>query len=197
MLAVKLHLERADFVYYVRNTLRRFPMKILCAVLPLALMVSACSSKDEPEKGTEVNIDATGDDGSKVTITADSDTGKVGFKVPGFDANIQLPKALLNDTNFDIDGVKLYPGSTVASVNIKADDNAAQGKKSNVQIGFNAPDTPAKVSDWFKDQFAKKSVAVTGDASRLIGKTKDGDAFTIDFSAAEGGKTTGKVLITE
>ena len=101
-------------------------MKYALIALPLALGLVACSSKDEPEEGTTVNIDATTDEGSSVKITADGKTGNVGFRVPGFDTNIRLPKKLLDDTNFDIDGVKLYPGSTVDTVNITANDNGGK-----------------------------------------------------------------------
>ena len=66
--------------------------------------------------------------------------------------------------DFDIDGVKLYPGSKVTSVNVDASDrNGAD--KATVQLGFTSPATPAKAADWMAGEFAKKGtkVARTGD----------------------------------
>ena len=169
-------------------------MKYALIALPLALGLVACSSKDETEEGTTVNIDATTDEGSTVKITADGKTGNVGFKVPGFDTNIRLPKKLLDDSNFDIDGVKLYPGSTVDTVNITANDKGGKDEQTDVRIGFTSPADPAKVSDWFKDQFGKQSIKAEGDATKLTGTTKDGEVFTIELTEKDG-KTAGLVNI--
>jgi len=171
-------------------------MKKIAYMVPLFIGLAACSGSNEPEQGTTVQVDATTESGSKVEISADGKSGNVGVKVPGFDANIRLPKKLLDDSNFDIDGVKLYPGSTVETVNVTANDQ--NGKHAaDVRIGFSSPAEPAKVSGWFKEQFAKQSITVSGDASTLSGKTKDGDAFTIELASAEAGKTKGTVSIRE
>lgn len=169
-------------------------IKPVIAALPLVLALTACSSRNEPEEGTTVNIDATSEDGDKVEITADGKSGNVGFKVPGFDVNMRLPKKLLDDSNFDIDGVKLYPGSTVDAVSIAANEQADKGERADVRIGFTSPADPAKVGDWFKDQFGKQSIKLTGDAGKLAGTTKDGEPFTIEL-AEKDGKTNGTVNI--
>ena len=52
----------------------------------------------------------------------DGGSGQVKIDVPGFEANIKLPKVQLDAANFDIGGVKLYPGSKVTSMNIDAAD---------------------------------------------------------------------------
>jgi hypothetical protein len=171
-------------------------MKYAFLALPLALSITACSSKEEPEEGTSINIDATTEKGSSVQITADGKTGNVGFKVPGFDTNIRLPKKLLDDTNFDIDGVNLYPGSTVDTVNITANKKGGKDEQTDVRIGFTSPADPAKVSDWFKEQFDKESIKASGDAAKLTGTTKEGEAFTIELTEKDG-KTAGLVNITK
>lgn len=171
-------------------------MKTIAIFAPLFITLAACSGSDEPEQGTTLQVDATTESGSKVEISADGKSGNVGVKVPGFDANIRLPKKLLDDSNFDIDGVKLYPGSTVETVNVTA--NEQKGKhEADVRIGFSSPADPAKVAGWFKEQFAKQSITVSGNASGLSGTTKDGDAFTIELTSAEAGKTKGTVSIRE
>lgn len=171
-------------------------MKYALLALPVVLGLTACSGKNEPEEGTTVNIDATSESGKKVAISADGKTGNVGFNVPGFDVNMRLPKKLLDDSNFDIDGVKLYPGSTVDTVNITANDKGGKDEQTDVRIGFTSPADPAKVSDWFKDQFGKESIKASGDAAKLSGTTKDGEAFTIELTEKDG-KTAGLVNITK
>jgi hypothetical protein len=170
-------------------------LKLLC-ILPLTLGLVACGVGNEPDKGTTVSIDATGKDGNKVAIKADGESGKVSLNVPGFDANVRLPKALLDDSNFDIDGVKLYPGSKVDTVDIKADEASGKGR-ADVRIGFSSPAEPAKVAAWFKEQFGKQSIEVGGDADTLNGKSENGDAFSIELTAADGGRTAGTVSISE
>ena len=169
-------------------------MRFIFLALPLVLALPACSSEDEPSHGTDVTIDAKTDDGSDVAIKADGSTGKVGIKIPGFDANIRLPKVLLDDANFDIDGAKLYPGSTVSTVNVKADESAAKGERAHVVVGFTSPAEVAKVAPWLKEEFAKNKLPLSGDTNALSGKTADGNAFTIKLSD-EGGKTKGVIDI--
>lgn len=169
-------------------------MRFMLLALPLVLVLPACSSEDEPAKGTDVTIDAKTDDGSDVAIKADGSTGKVGIKIPGFDANIRLPKVLLDDANFDIDGAKLYPGSTVSTVNVKADESAAKGDQAHVVIGFTSPAEAAKVGPWLKEEFGKNKITLSGEGNELSGKTSDGNAFTIKLSD-DGGKTKGVIDI--
>ena len=112
--------------------------------LPLLISLAACESQtsadgaDGNASGTNINVAAKGEKGEDIRITADGDTGKVSVNLPGFDANVRLPKVMLKDSNFDIDGVKLYPGSTVASINVQGDASGA-GDKSRVQIIYTAP----------------------------------------------------------
>lgn len=169
-------------------------MKYALIALPLAIGLAACGSKNEPDEGTTISIDATSETGKKVEISADGKSGNVGFKVPGLDANIRLPKKLLDDSNFDIDGVKLYPGSTVETVNITANKQAGKGEQADVRIGFTSPTDPAKVGDWFKDQFGKESIKLNDEGGKLTGTTKDGEAFTIEL-AEKDGKTAGTVIV--
>jgi hypothetical protein len=171
-------------------------MRILLLTIPLTLGLAACSVDGEPDKGTTVSIDATSRDGDKVAIKADGDTGNVSLNVPGFDAKMRLPKKLLNDSNFDIDGVKLYPGSKVETFNITADETSGKGR-ADVRIAFSSPAEPAKVAGWFKEQFSKKSIDIGGDADTLTGKSEKGDAFTIELRSAGGSMTKGTVSISE
>ncbi len=80
--------------------------------------LSACGSRDDGKDGTNISINAK-DENGVVAINADGKTGKVDVNLPGFSANLNLPKVMLDHSNFDLDGVKLYPGSNVRGVAVR------------------------------------------------------------------------------
>jgi hypothetical protein len=177
-------------------------MRSTLLLLPLLIGVAACGSHtsvdnaDTNASGTDINVAAKGDKGEDIRITADGNTGKVSVNLPGFDANVRLPKVMLKDSNFDIGGVKLYPGATVASINVQGDASGT-GDNSRVQIIYTAPAEPKPVRDWFAKAFAEKAVEAKISGESLIGKTKDGTPFTMTFSPGKGGATTGTVIIDD
>ena len=73
-------------------------------LLPLVIGLAACESQSSADgadgnaSGTNINVAAKGDKGEDIRITADGDTGKVSVNLPGFDANVRLPKVMLKDT---------------------------------------------------------------------------------------------------
>lgn len=170
-------------------------MKPIAAILPILALagLSACEANDDGKEGATVSINAK-NDGGDVAINADGQTGKVSVKIPGFDANVNLPKMMLDNSNFDLDGVKLYPGSTVKTVNVNADDRDG-ADKTNVHIGFDAPADAAKVKEWFKSGFQKEGMAVTETATGFSGKTDDGDAFTLTLTPKGAAMTGGTIAI--
>jgi hypothetical protein len=172
-------------------------MRVFMALVPITLFVSACGSQDEPAKGTDVNIDATSKDGTNISITADGESGNVGVNIPGLDAKVRLPKTLLNSADFDIDGVKIYPGSTIQSMNVSAQEKTGEKGSTEVRVTFDAPADKAKVGKWFRDEFAKNNVQVAGDDATLSGKSKDGSPFTITLSEPVAGKTTGAISLRD
>jgi hypothetical protein len=91
--------------------------------------------------------------------------------------------------NFDIDGVKLMPGSQVTGVSVDAHDNGAV-----VNVAFTAPAPPGDVRSYFVDQFKKQGVeaALAGDS--VSGKSKDGSPFAIQVGPAASG-SEGKIVI--
>ncbi len=177
-------------------------MRSALLLLPLLVGLSACDvekstdAADANTTGTNININATGEKGEDVRITADGETGKVSVNLPGFDANVKLPKVVLKDSNFDIDGVKLYPGAQVTSVNIQGDKSGVwDGNR--VQIVYSAPAEPKPVRDWFAKSFAEKSIEANISGESLSGKTKDGTPFSMTFVPGKGGTTTGTIVIQD
>src|SRR3954447_3112267 len=107
-----------------------------------------------------------------VSIKAD-DSGHIAFNLPIVEGQLKVPASFMHHGNFDIDGVKLMPGSSITGFNVDAHNEG-----STVNFSFTAPQSPDEVRSYFVDQFKKHGAeaALAGDA--VSGKTKDGSAFT-------------------
>lgn len=170
----------------------------LAFLIPPMMLLAACGSEEKKSgDGTEISINADGDSGG-VKINTGKDGGNI--KIDGEDGtaiNIDVPDFVDLDieSDFDIDGVKLYPGSKVTKVDVNATDrNGAE--KATVKLGFTSPAAPAKAADWMAGEFAKKGVKVTRTGDTLAGKDKDGADFRINF-VPDGANAKGEVVITK
>lgn len=179
---------------------------ILLATLGLLALAACSESKVETEKadtGTRVSIDidgdkaATADAEGAVNIQGDTESGKFEVKLPGgIEANVNVPGGIVDKAKFDIDGVGLYPGAKVGSINVKA--HAGKGRDDAVvSIGFTAPADAAAVADWYQQQFEAKKIAIVRNGQSLSGKTEDGDDFTLAMETAAAGGTTGLLTIKD
>ncbi len=169
----------------------------LAFLIPPMMLLAACGSEEKKsESGTEVSINA-GDEHGGVQIKTGKDGGNIKIGGDGAAIDIDIPDFVDLDieSDFDIDGVKLYPGSKVTTVNVDANDkNGAD--KAVVKLGFTSPAAPTKVADWMAGEFAKKGVKVTRTGDTLAGKDKDGADFTIKFGL-DGANAKGDVVITK
>jgi hypothetical protein len=143
-------------------------MKRLLCIIAVALLAGC-------------NVHSKSGDDDKVNINADA-SGQIAFDVPFAKGQVKVPSGWMHNGNFDIDGVKLMPGSQVTGFSLDAHDKA-----SVVNMSFTAPASPDAVRAYFLDQFRKKGrdVAVAGDS--VTGKSKDGSPFTIQVSPAGSG----------
>ena len=134
-----------------------------------------------------------------VAIVASSDPGKLAIKLPGgFEAKLPMPDSIANGSKFDIDGVGLYPGATVETINVNADTRQSGDKsadKAVVVLGFAAPANAAAVAGWYEDQFKAKKIVISRKDNLLTGKTDDGDTFALLMTDIAGGKSKGQVTI--
>ena len=146
-------------------------------ILPIALL-AACE-KGEP---TRVTINTNGNG------AASTDKGKVEIGTGGFKADIQIPGMAAMGDRMKIDGVRLYPQSTVSGVNI----DAGEGDNDRFAMQFTAPADRAKVSEWFAGQFKDSKFEARTTPTGYAGTTADGDWFTLDLTDAGGGKTRGE-----
>ncbi|HVI99761.1 MAG TPA: hypothetical protein VM657_11930 [Sphingomonas sp.] len=163
----------------------RYPLLVLAALVPLA----ACGSNDGA--GTTISINSTDSDGN-VTAKADGASGTVSVDVPGFSGALKLPKIHLDASNFDMNGVHLYPGSTISNMSVDAhgDNNGV------VTVDFDSPAAPATVRDWFNDKLTAADFTLRADGDSLVGTNEDGKPFRLDLTPAGTGHAAGKITIS-
>src|SRR4051794_2432370 len=131
-------------------------MRSLACLLALAVLGGCNVHSSNPAKADE-NVSINADEG-----------GNVAFNLPFVKGQVKVPSGFMHNGNFDIDGVKLMPGSQVTGFSVFAAD-----KGSTVNMAFTAPAPPEQVRSYFVDQFRKRGVeaALAGDS--VAGKTKD------------------------
>ncbi|HEX3676336.1 MAG TPA: hypothetical protein VHU79_02925 [Sphingomicrobium sp.] len=131
---------------------------------------------------------ATNDE--NVSVHAD-DSGHISFNLPIGQGQLKLPTSIMHNGNFDIDGVKLPPGSSVNGFNLDAHDKGA-----TVDMSFTNPKSPDEVRSYFLDQFKKQGVEAALSQDSVTGKSKDGSPFTIEVSSAAGGSQA-KIVVQD
>ncbi|MEH3157573.1 MAG: hypothetical protein PGN08_00855 [Sphingomonas taxi] len=149
--------------------LRRHPALWLCAAA-LALPLAAC---DRQSDTTSVTINA--DDGH-VAGAIDAKTGEVKVNVPGFSGQFKLPGLKVNAADFDLNGVHLYPGSTITAMDV------GSGRDGNVRIRFTSPAGPDQVRGWFQERLAKAGFTLTQSGQSLTGRTEEDKPFRLDLN---------------
>ncbi|MDZ7893933.1 MAG: hypothetical protein U5M50_02565 [Sphingobium sp.] len=166
---------------------RVFPLALV--TLAGATLLASCGKDDGPGEGTQITIaNASGN-----VVAAAGKDGAVSVNVPGLQMKVDLPKIKLDADNFDMDGVKLYPGSKVTAIDVRADDDAAGKDDGGVAIAFDAPGDPAKVQDYFLKAFKDKGLEARADGSGVSGKDEDGKPFTITLTTSGAGQTKGRI----
>lgn len=160
------------------------PALLLIAALPLA----ACN--DGP--GTSITIDAKGDGQENVSFGSDAN-GQMSIKVPGFEGALKLPPIKIDAKDFDVNGLHLYPDSTIRDLQVAAQERTGGRDTGKVAVAFDAPAALPTVQAWFRDNLAKQGFKAEAKGNGFAGKTKDGEAFSLDLQADGEGKTRGRM----
>lgn len=160
--------------------------KVLCAALALPLTLAACGP------GANTNISIQDKDGN-VNIATD-DEGRTSIKLPGVDASIKLPRINIDAADFDVNGVKLYPESTIKTFNLDANDQGAK-HEGRIAVKFESPAPLDKVQAWFRDAMAKRGFKVSAVGNGFAGTTDDGQPVTLELEADGADKSKGTITV--
>ncbi|OYY66447.1 hypothetical protein [Sphingomonas sp. 28-62-11] len=167
---------------------------LLGLLVPLALSLAGCGGDKE---GTTITFNATDNDEDgegNVAAGVDGKSGEVSIKAPGFSGKFTLPKLTLGGGDIDLNGVKLYPGSTVTTMNINA-KAGKEGEKDNdsVRIVFDSPATPEKVLDYYAENLGKAEFTLTRKGDTLTGTDDEKKPFSLEVKPAANGHSTGTI----
>ena len=149
------------------------------------LALSAC---DRSNEGASVSINA---DGGNVLGAINGETGEMKIDVPGFQGTVKLPKIKIDTGNFDLNGVRLYPGSSIKTLNIVGNDKAG-----GLRVAFASPATPIVVRDWFAQRLGKVGYQVHPEGANLIGTTGENKPFRLELAPDGNDKATGTIVIS-
>jgi hypothetical protein len=161
------------------------------AAIAAALALAACGDKGD---GTSIAINASTTEGNMVAGV--DGNGQLAINLPGgFAGNIKLPKLKLDADDFDMNGVHLYPGSTISGMNVDASQK--QGKDSGlVRISFQSPAAPSKVRDWFLDKLSKEAgFTIKASGNSLIGTTDERQPFRLELTPEGADTSRGTIAI--
>ncbi|MDE0879665.1 MAG: hypothetical protein OSB00_13530 [Sphingomonas bacterium] len=156
-------------------------------LIALTLLTLAGCQKSDPATSISINADS-----GNVLGAMDGKSGEVKLDVPGFSGKIKLPKIQLDAKNFDLNGVHLYPGSTIDTVNIDGGGKDATG---TVQVAFTSPADPAAVQQWFQDRLNKVGFTVNPGGNGLVGTTNENKPFALDLSAEGTDRAKGRITL--
>ena len=134
------------------------------------------------------NVHSNGGGNENVSINADG-SGNIAFDLPFMKGGVKVPAAMMHNSDVDIDGVKLMPGSKVTGLSVDAHDRGA-----TVDISFTAPQSADQVRSYFLDQFRKHRVEAAMSGNAITGRSKDGNPFSIDVGPAASG-SQGKIVL--
>jgi hypothetical protein len=140
--------------------------------------------------GCNIHSKNPNDSGDNVSIHAD-ESGNIAFNLPIAQGQVKVPANFMHNGNFDIDGVKLPPGSSVTGFNLDSHNDL-----SNVDMSFTAPLAADQVRSYFIDQFKERGVEATLSGDAVTGKSKDGNAFTITVGPGGSG-SLGKIVMQD
>jgi hypothetical protein len=157
----------------------------LALLAALALPLAACGGE-----GTSISINAKDDGPDGNALVSSDGNGQVAIKAAGFEGKFKLPKIKIDADDFDVNGVKLYPGSTIRNLDLNSDKTGGKDE-GGLSVRFESPAAPGTVLGWFRDAMTKRGFKVSAAADGLTGTTDEGDPFTLKLAAAGDGKSSG------
>ncbi len=165
-------------------------MRSIIIFAGLALL-TACNGGDG--EGSSISITGETDNGTPTAVVANGSTGSVKLDLPGFKADIALPKIKLDADDFDMNGVHLFPGSTIADLRIADGKGNADDR---VEVRFSSPAAAAEVRTWFADKLGKAGYKLTQAGQALQGTTDEGKPFRMELRDTGAKSSEGTISLT-
>lgn len=154
-----------------------------------ALALAGCGEGGE---GTSISITGNAEDGNLHGATVDGASGKVKVDLPFFEGSFSLPKMQLDANSFDLNDVRLYPGSTIKGINV---DAGGKGEDGLVKISFDSPASAASVRDYLQPRLTGAGYTLQVDRTGLRGTTDEDKPFALSLRDAGAGRSTGTITI--
>jgi hypothetical protein len=165
--------------------------KFLTIFVTLPLL-AACHA--ESQKSTS---SATVGDAVAITSQSSASAGEHGLKIDtdGFKASLDIPGMALGGKDFDISGMKLYPGSEVHGMKVAA--SAKDGNKhGTVTVSFTSPAAPEAVLVHATAQAKAHDWSLTRNGNTLNGVNDEGDTLIYTVTPS-GTASSGTIVLTD
>ncbi len=124
------------------------------------------------------------------------DTGKgsknsMALNLPGgFGIRLPFNEDMQDADDFEVDGVKPFPGARMNGLRVRAfEETANPNNGSQVEISFAAPAPPRSVVNWYEREFSKKGTLFERRGDRILGRTTEGKAFELTTRPSGSGST--------
>lgn len=156
-------------------------------------------SDDAKDDGDQADNAATGNTAAQLTLN--NKDGSVGIKIPGFSADVRVPGMNLDKGNFDVDGIKLYPGSKIGQMNVNGSTKSDEDSDShgNVALDFDAPAPPATVRAYYVDALKAHGYTIAPESTinKMIATKGDNDShFEVSFAPVGTNATHGALAVS-
>lgn len=173
------------------------PTRSLLLLPLIALAACQFEAKVDPKQDADVNEAAV-----DIRLTGDGNAAvgddRVSIDAPGFKASLKVPGLEMGGDAMDIDGLKLYPGSTVTGVDVQGD--RPDGKGGQVRMGLRSGDAPDRVMAYYRRAAAEAGYTVApptrADGETVLAATKGPDKDIRIALRPEGAGSVGSILIT-
>ena len=158
-------------------------MRGLIIVAATALLAGGCNTKEKTATAT-----ATASDSKKIVSALAIDTDD-------FKANIEVPGLEFSGKHMDINGIKLYPGSSIRGMHVAATDKG-DDKRHSVAFDFISPAAPLEVVEYLTKQAEDAGYSVVrapdSDGAKVIEgtRTKDDETSRLRFVLKPSGAQT-------
>ena len=180
-------------------------LRVLPPAVAAALVLAGCGGHATEETTHTVTRDgvttttittrAAGD--ARATATAAGSSG-LSIDSDQFKANIDIPGMSFGGEHMNLDGIKLYPGSTVKGMHVHAVDRPGI-EKGEVVVDFTSPAAPVTVAQHMADAARRAGYTLTVNSAAQVGGSKADGNETKRFAVTlgpNGEATAGQMTLT-